>query len=355
MSLTKFKCKNCLAELAFNPATQKWDCEYCHSSFSLEELSDIEQSFEDSVNQGEQPPVVEELKEDDLVVYQCPNCGAEILADKDTSATFCLYCKHPTVIPQQFRGDFKPQYIIPFMITKEEAIAEFERMISKKRFISKDFKNKKTLSEIKGIYVPFWLYSVLAKGKGSYDCENVTTSTSGNMETIRTDYYTAFREMEVFFSQIPIDASEKMDDSLMTSVEPYYYAKMVPFKSSYLAGFFSERYSTSKDVAENRARERAQNSFLKCMDDSVNFSSKRRISQQVDCSDSVREYALLPVYIITVKYKGKPYIYAINGQTGKVAGNIPIYYPKVFLYGAGMYLGISLITRAITIFFSLLG
>lgn len=348
MAITKYKCKHCLAELAFNPATQKWDCEYCKSSFVLEELSDIEQSFEENINRVQVKPAEEstDVKEG-MVAYQCPNCGAEILADKETSATFCLYCKHPTVIPQQFKGDFRPQYVVPFMKTKEEAIAEFENLLRKKRFASKDFKDKKTISEIKGIYVPFWLYNVLAKGNANYNCENVQTSRSGNTETTKTDYYTAFRDMEISFGQIPIDASEKMENSLMTSIEPYDYSKLVQFSPSYLAGFFSEKYTTDKKDAEQRAQERAKNSFLGYMDGTLNYSVVSRVSQNVNCVDTTNEYALLPVYVITVKYKGKPYLYAINGQTGKIAGNVPIHFPKVALFGAGLYLGVSSAIRLI--------
>lgn len=355
MSLTKFKCKNCLAELAFNPATQKWDCEYCRSSFTLEELSDIDKSFENKVNRDEEHVLEGVINEEGLTAYQCPNCGAEILADKETSATFCLYCKHPTVIPQQFRGDFRPQFVIPFMKTKEEAIAEFEKLIRGKRFVSKDFKDKKTISEIKGIYVPFWLYDILVKGDANYNCENVTTKRSGNTEIIKTDYYKAYRNMEISFEQIPIDASEKMEDSLMTSIEPYDYSKMVKFSPSYLAGFYSEKYTTDKEKAEERAQERARNSFLKSMDETVRYSVVRRVSQNITYKDVTNKYVLLPVYIITVKYKGKPYLYAINGQTGKTAGNVPIHFPKVALFGTGIYFGISFVIRLyllLTSFFS---
>ena len=152
------------------------------------------------------------------------------------------------------------------------------------------------------------------------------------------------------FNQIPVDASEKMDDSLMTSIEPFDYSRLMQFSPSYLAGFFSEKYTTDKKDAERRVQERAKNSFFECMDKTCNYSIARRVNQVVNYEKIENEYALLPVYIITIKYKNKPYIYAINGQSGKVAGNTPIHFPKVALYGAGIYFCINFLTQLLMMF-----
>ena len=151
--------------------------------------------------------------------YSCPSCGAELLCEATTAATSCPYCGNPTVVPGQFSGILKPDYVLPFKLSKEDAIKALKKHYLKKPLLPSTFSKANHLEEIKGVYVPFWMYDGKASGSAQFHATQVHTYTSGDYEITETSHFDVRRAGSLGFEKIPVDASSKMPDDNMDSIE----------------------------------------------------------------------------------------------------------------------------------------
>ena len=313
------KCPNCDAVLKFNPESQNWTCEYCKSKFNLNDLNKVLENLS-----------IENSNE--LDVYICNNCGAEIITDANTSSTSCIYCKNTAILKSKLVGEFAPDYLIPFKTTKEDAIKAFKKLCKGKWFMPRNFNIKKNIKEISGIYVPFWIYDYESSGIVNFECDKVSTWKSSGYKYIKTDKYNVVRGGNVSFSNIPVDGSKTIKNNIMNSIEPFDYKDMKEFNYSYLSGFLSEKYDMTKEESIKEAQDRAKTSFIdEMMKDVKSYDNVNEIDNSINLQNTKSSYVLLPIWFLNINYKNKIYTFAMNGQTGKIKGNIPIDIKKVVL------------------------
>lgn len=334
------KCPGCRAPIFFVPSLGKWKCEYCSGEYTLEVLQQYNNASSAEHNQDVH------LSEDTSELYnsyKCKNCGAEIVADTQTSATFCVYCGNTAILKSKLSGQFKPDLIIPFKKEKQIAIDAFKNLSNGRPFLPDDFNDEKNIEKIRGIYIPFWIYDMLIMGGVEGRGQRVTTWSRGDTRYTKTDYYKLFRDGSIKFNRIPVDGSSRFDNDIMSSIEPFDYKELVPYNHAYLSGFLAERYDIEGDTlvgdAVNRAVESTKATFL---NDASGYSSKSIFTHTLMARDVKKQYALFPVWMVNVKYKDKYYLFAMNGQTGEFIGNMPIDKKKVWMYGIKMFLGVFL-------------
>lgn len=347
MSITDHKCIACDAILKFNPKTQKWKCEYCGSEYTLEDLKIEEEKQLDKTKNSQ----AKKSSNTSYNGYHCPDCGAEIVMDENTSVTECVYCGNTAIINERLEGKFAPQKIIPFKKDKEDAIHAFTNYKKWKWFMPKEFIQKKNIEKISGIYIPFYLYDIDVSAKINVQATRLKIWSDRNYRYTRTDYYDVLREGNMSCKMVPTDASKKFPDDIMDSIEPYNYNELVEFDSSYISGFLSEKYDLSIDELSERAEKRAEQTAIETLLNDVNGYDTKTIKNQVKSSkrkDSSK-YVLLPVWMLNVKYNNNIYTFAMNGQTGKFIGNVPISWKQVIKYWLGIFAGVSIIALIINL------
>ena len=344
MKSVDYKCPGCDAPLKYNPKGKNWKCEYCGSSFNKEELTRNEEKYKKTKVEKEKPEV-EGVEVDE---YTCQNCGAKIVADVNTAATFCVYCRNTAILKSRLSDKFAPSKVIPFAKTKQDAIAGFKDVCKGKIFMPKEFALEKNINEITGVYIPFWLHScdmnAVMNGKGT----RVTTWTTGDKRYTKTDIYEVEREGNYRFDNIPVDGSQRFDDAIMNSVEPFDYKDLVDFAPGYLSGFLAEKYDVEKDVAKKISLKRAQTSATNNIRSSIPYTSFVASVSEANITAEDIDYVMLPVWMLNVKYNGKMYPFAMNGQTGKMIGNIPYSKGKAFLAFVIVFLIVFIITMIVT-------
>lgn len=321
------ECPKCGASIKYNIKKSKWKCEYCRSEFTLEELKTHKNASSDEVNEG--------INGDDTEydVYKCGNCGAEIIADANTTSTFCIYCRSVAIIKNRLSGKFAPTKIIPFKKLKEDAISAFVKLKKGRPLIPNDFLSSNNIDKITGLYVPFWLYNVNVNGEVKFKGSKITTWRVGNTHYTKTDIYHLIRDGKATYSLIPMDGSTRFDDDIMNSIEPFNYNELVDYNHAYLSGYLSEKYDVEADVMSKEAIKRALNTSLEQYKKSITgYSNITVLNNELVGCEMGREYALLPVWMVNVKYGNKFYLFAMNGQTGQFIGNLPIDKKKSFLY-----------------------
>ena len=290
--------------------------------------------------------------EEQMRGYNCPSCGAQIMVDQTTAVTKCPYCGNNTVVPGQLSDVLKPDYVIPFKLDKQAAIAALKRYYQGKRFLPNGFTEQNHLQEIQGVYVPFWMYSGTGTGDMTFNARNVRTwSDSKNMYT-ETDHYVLRREGDMQFERVPVDGSTKMPDAHMDAIEPYDYSELVPFSMAYLPGYLTERYDLDVDQCRSRAIERARVTCEATIEATASGYMEIDVANarsSVEWSNIV--YTLLPVWMLHTKWNGQDFLFAMNGQTGKFIGDLPIDKGKVRKRFLSLFLPIAAVVAAGIYFF----
>jgi DNA-directed RNA polymerase subunit RPC12/RpoP len=332
MALQEYECPACGGAMEFNPKTQRLKCPYCDSEFDVKDYV----ANHNSNSEGE---AVESDGSDNndhsepLFIYKCGSCGGEILAAESLGSTKCPFCSNNVVVKEKFTGKFSPDYIIPFKLTREDAMETYRKHVKSKRLVPKVFLNENHVDELKGIYVPFWLYSATESFSGQYECTKVRTWSDSKYNYTETKYYDVVRQGTEDFANVPVDGSKEMPDDLMESLEPFDTSTMVPFNMGYLAGFLANKYNVDAETDKPRAMQRMRNSVIEDFKKTINqYSSVRPINENVGTVSSNHKYALYPVYILNTSWKGTNYLFAMNGQSGKFVGNLPFSITQALKY-----------------------
>ena len=353
--ITNYKCPACTGPLHFAGQSGKLECEYCGSSFSIEEIDamyseKLEEAVEESLQQEE--ALIEEdnwgEEAESLRTYSCPSCGAELICDETTAASSCPYCGNPTVIPGQFHGGLKPDYVIPFKLDKDAAIAALKQFYKGNKLLPKAFSEKNHIEEIKGVYVPFWLFDGKATADIRYHATRVHSHIEGDFQVTVTEHYKVRRAGSVRFEKVPVDASTKMPDAHMDSIEPFDYSEMKEFSTAYLPGFLADKYDVSEADSKPRATGRAANSIESMVNSTaLGYSTCMPEQKNVRVIPDKAKYVLLPVWMLSTRWNGNSYLFAMNGQTGKLIGDLPISKGRFFEWFLKISLPIAAVLGAI--------
>lgn len=356
--VTNYQCPACTGPLHYEGSSGKLECEYCGSSYPVAEIEALyadkdQRAAEASQQAGTASSEwdVSGLSQDwgadgnGMKAYICPSCGAELICDESTAATSCPYCGNPTVVPGQFSGVLKPDFVLPFKLSKDDAIKALKKHYQGKRLLPAAFTDNNHIQEIQGVYVPFWMFDGEASGSANYHATHIHTHTQGDFEITETDHYNVQRAGTMVFEKIPVDASSKMPDDHMDSIEPFDYSELKPFSTAYLPGFLADKYDVSMEDSSLRANERCESTFMAAMDASVSgYSTCDRTGKSINLRRGKVHYALLPVWMLSTKWNGQNFLFAMNGQTGKLVGDLPVSKTKLAAYfaaiaGALMVLG----------------
>ena len=358
--LQQFKCPCCDGAITFDTASQNMKCPYCDTEFAIKDLLAYEEALkaqpEDnmqwnaSAGQDWQPGEVDGMR-----VYSCNSCGGEIVADETTGATECPFCGNPVVMTGQFAGSLKPDIVIPFQLDKQAAIDALKKHYSGKKLLPKVFKDENRIKEVKGMYVPFWLFAAEADGFVRYRASRVRVWSDSRYRYTETSYYNVIRGGGIDFENVPVDGSTKMDDTLMESIEPFDLSAAVDFQSAYLAGFLADKYDVDAQSSINRANERIKRSTEEAFRDTVHgYTTVAPISTNISLQNGTAKYALYPVWILNTQWNGKQYTFAMNGQTGKMAGDLPMDKGLFWKWMLGVAGAVSAITFGLTYLVSIL-
>lgn len=314
MSTGSYKCPNCGGGLKFDPELQRSKCEYCLSEFTEAELEEASRKIEAKASMGSS-----------MKGYVCDNCGAEVVTEENTSATFCYYCHESVLLTDRLVGEFKPTKIIPFTYDRDKAIQSFLAWAKSKRFVPREFYSASQLEKITGIYVPYWMADVKADIDYSGVGTNVRTWMAGDMEYTEHSEFKIERQGVIDVDHMHEVAMRKIDKDLLDSISPYDEVSAVDFSMSYLSGFFAEKYDIPKDEVQPVIEAKAKEYTSVLVQETIGSYSRVKMDRK-DMELSIKgwDYALLPAWILTYKYKGKTYVYAVNGQNGKSYGELPV-------------------------------
>ena len=328
--LQQYKCPCCGGAIEFDSGLQKMKCPYCDTEFEMETLVSYDNELKNEASDDMAWETAaggqwQEGEADGLRVYTCQSCGGEIVGDETTAATSCPFCGNPVVMMGQFSGALKPDYVIPFKLDKKAALEALKQHYGGKRLLPKIFTEENHIDEVKGVYVPVWLFDADADANIRYKATRIRTWSTSEYRYTETSYYAVMRAGTIGFERVPVDGSTKMDDALMESIEPFDFTDAVDFQTAYLAGYLADKYDVDSEQSITRANERIKKSTEQAIASTVKgYSSVMPESSSVHLKNGVAKYALYPVWLLNTSWNGEKYTFAMNGQTGKLVGDLPM-------------------------------
>lgn len=345
MAVTILKCPNCGGELVFDPGQQKQKCEYCGSQFGQQELEKLlasqENSGEDGGDEQDGRDACKAKKasgrtdsKTEAMFYTCPNCGAQIVTEETTAATFCYYCHSPVVLQGRLSGEFSPDLVIPFAFDKKEAVKQFLNYVGRKKFVPKDFFDESQIEKLCGVYYPYWSCDCELTGKITGEAAKVRVWQNGETEFTETSMYRVKRSGAVSLEYITRNALTKGNRALVEGVLPYRLREAKKFHLGYLSGFLAEKRDMEREQMEEEVHQEARKQAERSLRNSIQgYSTVTVGSAHTVLEQEHWRYLLLPVWVLTYRGKeGDTYFYAMNGQTGTVWGELPVDYKKLGIF-----------------------
>lgn len=329
-AIQEYKCPCCGGAIAFDSTLQKMKCPYCDTEFEMETLAGYDRALkQDQVDDMRWEETAGRQWQDgeagSLRSYVCRSCGGEITCDENTAASSCPFCGNPVVMMGRLEGAWKPDYVIPFQLDKKAAKQALQNLYAGKRLLPKTFKDRNHIDEVKGLYVPFWLFDAGADVSMRYRATKTRAWSDNRYYYTQIDYFDVSRGGNMQFHRVPVDGSKKMPDDLMESLEPFDFSKAVDFQTAYLAGYLADKYDVDSKESIGRANERIRKSAQAAFDATVaGYSTVKKEAGSIQLHNGKVSYALFPVWLLHTTWNGQNYLFAMNGQSGKIAGDLPL-------------------------------
>jgi len=353
--LLEYKCPACGGAINFDSSIQKMKCPYCETEFEMETLKALDECLNDDFTDEMvwETQGGTEWNEDETAhinSYICKSCAGEIVADENTAATSCPFCDNPVVMTGKLSGALRPDYVIPFKLDKKAAKEGLMKHLKGKILLPKIFKDENRIEEIKGIYVPFWLFNADADANIRYRATKVRYWSDSNYNYTETRHYLIMRSGSIGYERVPVDGSKKIPDDLLESIEPYNFDDAVDFQTAYLAGYLADKYDVKAVDCVDRANRRIRHSTEKIFASTVRgYTTVTPEKTSIRLRNSITKYALYPVWILNTVWNNKRYTFAMNGQTGKFVGDLPLDKAAYWKWFAGLTAVFSIITFLITL------
>ncbi|MBR5420055.1 MAG: hypothetical protein IK115_02785 [Lachnospiraceae bacterium] len=328
--LQEYICPNCGGPLEFRGDVQKMVCVYCESEFDMSQFTANDVKHEEKTDWSQSQGQTLEAGAQGMAEWECNACGAVMVSDGQVGATECPYCGNPAIVQSTFEGMNLPDGIIPFTVTKQQAQDALKGYYSGKKLIPDSFISNNRVEKIQGVYVPFWLFDCEADGSVFYKAvkrgRSYTKKNGEETENWHEELdYAVSRRATMRYEKVPADGSKEMKDEYMDSIEPFDYSKIIAYNSAYFSGYLASKYDESAEEVKERVDKRIRNTTQEAIRDTVTgYDSVSTESANIHMNNGKINYCMLPVWMLTTQWNGGQYTFAMNGQTGKVTGDLPI-------------------------------
>ncbi len=305
------KCPNCGASLHFDPASGRLKCDHCNSLVDFDkDAIVVEREFEELYTE-------QRWKASDIASYRCENCGAVSVATRTTLATSCPYCNSPVIVEDATGSLVKPDTIIPFEVSKEDALAQLNRWRRKRFWAPRKFKKQTGAEGIKGVFIPVWTFD--AETATSYEgrlgkrrTRTVRVNGKTHTETY-IDWFHVSGVMPAVFDDVVVRANDNLTDAEFRVLQPFEKSRYMAFDDEYLAGYVADHYTLEPLEAFERAKTKMLGEIRQMIVDHYNADVEGDLDLDLHVLTRSFKYLFAPVYVATTKYQGKLYRQFVSG------------------------------------------
>ncbi len=311
-------CSSCSGNMSYDIATKSLVCESCGSTKSVSTLVKGRHAAEyriENIEEGEKLEAVSVIK--------CNSCGGETILNGYETSARCEYCGNSYTVLNTETGIVKPETMIPFKITKEEAVESYRKWMKTHWLAPFGMRKNARKGNLTGLYSPFWDYDFTSdiKYSGKRGTVHIIHTKNGTSRTV------SWKNVE---GRIKIDVDDaftsgsKKYSNILAPIRYYDFNELVAYNPSLIAGFHSEKYSIDVHEALKIVKKKLGPEFEINVRKDIGGDEQRVTSMNIDYLNIKYRHTLLPVWVSSYSFKNKVYEFAVNGQTGKVVGKTPI-------------------------------
>ena len=353
-NIIAYKCPNCGSDIPYNPSGENLKCAYCDTEYPIATLQEYNEETIKKDNECNWSTYNSEEMMVNKYEYHCPSCGGSVIFDETGASDICPYCGSAIILGDKVDKELKPDLILPFEIDKETALKSLKTMLKTKFMVPKAFKENRFLDKVQALYVPYWLFDCESDCSANFRCVRSRTWVEGDYRYTKTSHYLAIRKGKMAFEKVPVDASLKLDAKLLQSLEPFDYSKIKTFDTAYLAQIRADVRQEEAKNCQNEANERIYQSMIATLESTViDLGVPRLDNANITYDHGTSSYTFMPVYLLSRQFKDKTYTFAINGQNGKVAGDLPFDYFKLITLSFIIFL-FAFIISSLLIYYALM-
>lgn len=309
-----YECQNCGGNLKFDIDSQQLKCDYCLTTYDPYQVTKENDAIENEMF--------------DVTVFTCPQCGGEIFSTDTSAAEFCSFCGASTILSNRINKEKRPAHIIPFKQNKNACKKAYMDWIKRAPFAPKELKDEKCIDSFRGIYMPYWSYNITQQGPVLIKGEK--TYTKGNYRY--TDSYDLTGDIDASYKHLSYDASSSFADNISEQIAPFVTSELKEFTPSFLSGFYADTADVDSDLYKNDAVTFANSASYQNIKKVPVFSGLTMLGAKNSfkmtnllhtwCEPPRR--VMYPVWFMSYRKDGRVAYATVNGQTGKVAADIPI-------------------------------
>lgn len=340
----RYPCAQCGADLRFAPGQTRLVCDHCGHTQEIaaaperrktRALGEIE--LRSGLDNDLPGRAVEEVRS-----TSCPNCGSVVEFQGANHATECPFCATPVVVDTGSHRHIKPQALVPFELTEDQARDALTKWLGGLWFAPNGLlEYTRKGRSMAGIYVPFWTFDADTassytgqRGDHYYETRTVTVNVNGKSEqrqeqVRKTRWTSASGHVSRAFDDMVVLASTSLSERLGNELTPWDLGKLEPYSPDFLAGFQAEGYTVLLAEGHAKARDRMEQIIEGDVRRDIGGDEQRIDQVDTRFSDETFKHVLLPVWTAAYKYSGKSYQFLVNGQTGEVQGERPYSWWKI--------------------------
>ena len=315
------KCPSCGASLKFSPTDAGLHCAFCNTVQKLKYNKNVtkkDYSLSSEDRQG-YSSFAQESK-----VFACNNCGAKVVLNNLEVAKSCPYCGGSCVMDNSEMSGLSPDAIIPFKFSTEQAIELYKQGVKKKWFLPNKFKKSPPTDNVNGVYIPCFSFDANTHTEyhGKLSTNHTRRLPNGKTQTYKT-YQTIMGNHDMSHQDILVETSSHVDQAMFNELAPFNLNELVKFDSGFIMGYSVEHYNQSLQNCKTVGNTIMKQVIRRKVLSKYSYDNVEYFEQNTSFSNEKFSYCIFPTYQVLYKYKNKPYVTFMNGQTGKVGGGLP--------------------------------
>jgi len=326
-----FPCEKCGADVVFHIGTQQLKCPYCGHQQELTVADDQELTEHDYevelTRRLEQHADLDET--DGLKEVCCDACGGVVVFEGNLASTNCPYCASPIQLEHihEIETRIKPDGVLPFKLDQKAARQSLDRWVKSLWFAPTDFRNRGIKGEFNGVYLPFWTFDsmtfVIYRGERG-ETYRTTTGFGKNKRTVtKVRWYPATGQFQRFFDDVLVQACQKMSPKLVLGLEPWPLRDCLPFTREALAGYLARTYDVDLQSGYHIAKPRVDEAIRRDVIRRIGGDRQRVHNIHAEHTAITFKYLILPVWLLSYRYKDRVFHAMINAATGQVSAERP--------------------------------
>ena len=332
------KCPNCGANMSYDIESTDLKCEHCGTTIDFDESSNVQRrKMTDEITKTH-----DTWKEG--AVFKCDNCGAKSVLDKKDLAKACPYCGSGHIVDSKELPGIKPDSVIPFQITLDSARQRFFKWIKGKMFAPRRLKQIDNKDEhINSMYSSSWSFSANTSSgyQGTLGRRVTTTRYVNGRHTTTTTikYFRVSGNIVQDYRDYFVQSCDRIPVKMFEKIKPFNLTLLKVYRQEYLSGIIAEHYTRNIEICFNDFAAYVKRDLRHRIIRKHNADTVQSLVVNTQYNDKKFNYVLLPVYIANFKYNSKLYNFYVNGASGKVVGKYPISKWKVFF--TSLFIGIA--------------